>query len=129
MSGRMKWFGLAVILALLAVGGYFLWKPKDPVAYESGFSDFVWITFPDGHLFSERSKFLDPIDAHLRESKAGFVSSALGRGEPSVVEEVELAIDPDRVEAEALIEELKGRGWLPEGFKHVAGSYPRPLEP
>lgn len=129
MSGRAKWIGLAVILVLAGVGIYFLWKPKDPTIYESGFSDFVWITFPAGHPFADRGKFVDPIDAQLRESKAGYVSSVLGRGDPSEIEEVELAIDPEKVEVEELIADLKARGWLPDGFQHVAGSYPRPLEP
>lgn len=111
---------------MLAVGGgIWWWVKRERPSYESGFAEYIWIAYPPGQMLEDEGFGGPKMDELLRERELGFLGGVTSKGEPPEVVEVELAVDLDALEAKALVEEFREKGWLPAGFQFEAGTYPR----
>ena len=132
MSGRKLKILVALVLLAALGGGVWWWFNRDQPRYEAAFAERIWIEYPAGVLVDSSEFKGVAIDELLREREIGFLSgttSSLGGGDPEKagleVDEVELAVDLEILEAKALVKELQEMGLVPKAAKFEAGSYPR----
>lgn len=124
MSGRLKLLIGIVLVAGLSFG---IWKyaKREKPSYESRFAEYIWIEYPPGQLLESEGFGGDKMDVLLRGREVGYLGGVTSKGEPPEVVEVELAVDLEVLAAEALVEELRTSGLLPQDAKFEVGTYPR----